>query len=109
MSFPRVVPIAKRKVDYKIRNRILRGGILYTVGFYGVGEYFGWFDKYLMVKDSNKPEDLLEMVQKEDEKTWTKWSMKMVDTSVEKSKRIMNDKFIENLPLGIKHAIQDPR
>jgi len=109
MSFPRVVPIAKRKVDYKVRNRIMGTGMLYTVGFYGVGEYFGWWDQYVMDKESNSPESMIEKVQKEDEKMWSKWSMKMLDTSVEKSKRIMNDQFVENLPLGIKHLVQDPR
>ena len=62
-----------------------------------------------MDKESNSPGSMIEKVQKEDEKMWSKWSMKMLDTSVEKSKRIMNDQFVENLPLGIKHLVQDPR
>eukprot|EP00092_Neocalanus_flemingeri_P000733 GFUD01000777.1.p1 GENE.GFUD01000777.1~~GFUD01000777.1.p1 ORF type:complete len:178 (-),score=65.71 GFUD01000777.1:92-625(-) len=109
MSFPRVVPIAKRKVDYKVRNRIMGASMLYTVGFYGVGEYFGWWDKYILDRENSSPEGIVKKVQEDDEKMWTKWSMKMLNTTVEKSRRIVNDQFLENMPLGMKHHVNDPR
>lgn len=106
MSFPRVVPIAQRKIDYKLRRRIMRGGILYSVGLAGVGEYLGWWDKY----NCNIPgEDMLETVQMEDEKSWRAWTTRAMHVSSEKAQRIMNDRFVENLPLGVKHVVQDPR
>ena len=106
MSFPRVVPIAQRKINNTIRRRIMRGAVLYSVGFAGVGEYLGWWDKY----DYNiSSDDMLESVQRDDEKSWKKLSMNLIQTSTEKGQRILNDQFVENLPLGVKHVVQDPR
>ena len=52
---------------------------------------------------------LVEKTQMEDEKSWGQWSMKMLDRSVEKSHRMMNDHFVENLPIGVQNFINDPK
>ena len=109
MSFPRKVPLAKRKVNYKLRNRVLGSGIAYTIGFGMACEYFGLFDKYVVDFDKADPQGIVERTQVEDEKSWGKWSMKMLDRSVEKSRRIMNDNFVENLPIGVQNFINDPK
>lgn len=109
MSFPRKVPLAKRKVNYKLRNRVLGSGIVYTIGCGLAFEYFGLLDKYVV--DINRPDaqSLVERTQVEDEKTWQKWSMKMLDRSMEKSRRMMNDNFVESLPIGVQNFINDPK
>ena len=109
MSFPRKVPIAKRKVNYKLRNRTLAAGMAYAVGFGVVSEYFGLFDKFVVDWERDDAQTLVEKTQLEDEKSWGKWSMKMMDRSVEKSKRIINDTFVQSLPIGVQHYITDPK
>jgi len=109
MSFPRVVPIAKRKVNYKIRNRVLATGMAYTIGFGAVSGYFGLFDKFVVNWERDDALNLVEKTQVDDEKSWGKWSMKMMDRSVEKSRRIINDNFVENLPVGVQNYINDPK
>ena len=99
MSFPRIVPLAKRKVNYTLRNRVLGSGIAYTVGFGLACEYFGVFDKFVVDFSRTDAQGLVEKSQMEDEKSWGQWSMTMLDRSVEKSHRMMNDPFVENLPV----------
>jgi len=106
MSFPRVVP-QKRKVNYTIRNRVNRGGVLYAIGFYGVGEYFGFFDKYKLSEDMNNPADMVQMVQAEDEKSWGGWNAKMLASTVAKETQRQHKIFIENLPVGMQNFIKE--
>ena len=47
MSFPRKVPLAKKKINYKFRNRLLGGGLAYAFGFGAVAMHYGFFDKVL--------------------------------------------------------------
>ena len=109
MSFPRKVPIAKRKVNYKIRNRVLATGMAYTFGFGVISEYFGLFDNFVVDWERDDAQNLVERTQVEDERSWAKWSMKMLDRSVEKSQRMMNDHFVGNLPVGVQNFINDPK
>ena len=111
MSFPRKVPLAKRKVNYRLRNRVLGSGMAYTIGFGMACEYFGLFDKFVVdfEKVEGDAQGIVERTQVEDERSWAKWSMKMLDRSVEKSHRMMNDHFVENLPIGVKNFINDPK
>ena len=109
MSFPRKVPIAKRKVNYKLRNRVLATGMAYTFGFGVISEYFGLFDNFVVDWERDDAQNLVERTQVEDEKSWGKLSMKMMDRTAEKSRRMLNDTFVENLPIGVKHYITDPK
>ena len=109
MSFPRTVPLAKRKVNYKLRNRVLATGMAYTVGFGVVSQYFGLFDRFVVDWERDEAQNLVEKTQLEDEKSWSKWSMKMLTRSAEKSKRLLNDTFVESLPIGMQNYINDPK
>ena len=84
-------------------------GIAYTVGFGLACEYFGVFDKFVVDFNRADAQGLVEKTQMEDEKSWGQWSMKMLDRSVEKSHRMMNDHFVENLPIGVQNFINDPK
>ena len=108
MSFPRVVPIAKRKIDYRIRNLFTRGAVVYAVGFFGVGEYFGWWNKYIMGQyDENNPADLVERVQSEDEDTWFKWSGQLLNSKATDLHKTAQEKFAKHLPIGLQNIIKD--
>lgn len=109
MSFPRRVPLAQRKVNYKVRNRFIGGGLAYTVGFYGVGEYLGWWDKYELGIGRDNVETFVNRTQLEDEQSWVRWSFKLMNITQEKSKEIIDKKFVQNLPLGMQHYINDPK
>jgi len=109
MSFPRVVPLAKRKVNKKIRSRILGAGIVYAVGVGVVGEVFGWWDKYDFFELRDTPEGMVKKVQTEDEQMWKKLAVATLNITFEKTKRIMDDRFVEAMPVGMKYAIMDPR
>ena len=109
MSFPRTVPNAKRKVNYRLRNRVLATGMAYSVGFGFVCEYFGLFDKFVANWERNDAQGLVEKTQIEDEKSWAKWTMKMMGRSSEKTKRILNDTFVGSLPIGFQNYINDPK
>ena len=109
MSFPRRVPLAKRKVNYKIRNRFIGAGLGYTVGVYGLGELLGWWDKYEIGLGRNNTETFVNRTQVDDERSWLMWSFKMVDRSQQKSKEIVDKQFIANLPIGMQNYINDPK
>ena len=59
--------------------------------------------------ERDEAQNLVEKTQLEDEKSWSKWSMKMLDKSAEKSKRLINDTFVESLPIGMQNYINDPK
>lgn len=109
MSFPRRVPLAKRKVNYKVRNRFIGAGLAYTVGVYGLGEYLGWWEKYEVGLGRDDLETFVNRTQVEDEQSWLRWSFKLMDRSKEKSKEFVDKKFVQNLPLGMQHFINDPK
>jgi len=108
MSFPRVVPIAKRKVDYRIRNLVTRGTVVYAVGFYGVGEYFGWWDNYNINRhDENNPADIVDRVQSEDEQTWFNWSGKLLNSKASDLHKTAQERFARHMPIGLQNIIKD--
>lgn len=108
MSFPRKVPVAQRKVNFKVRNKFLAGGMAYTVGMAAFAEYHGLFDS---IRDlsSGEAQTLVQNVQLEDEKSWLRWSFKMMDKTAAKTKAVVEEQFLENLPTGVKHFLTDPR
>ena len=109
MSFPRVVPTAERKVNKRIRNLLLRGSLAYTVGFYGVGEYFGWWDKFGVPHyDDQNPEHVLHSVQGEDERSWQRITQKFTNRTMAESRRIVDKHFVQNLPIGMQNIINNP-
>lgn len=109
MSFPRVVPTAERKVNKRIRNLLLRGSLAYTVGFYGVGEYFGWWNKFdLPHYDDQNPEHVLHSVQGEDERSWQRITQKFTNRTMAESRRIVDKHFVQNLPIGMQNIINNP-
>jgi len=108
MSFPRVVPIAKRKVDYRIRNLFTRGTVVYAVGFFGVGEYFGWWDGYNINRhDENDPADIVARVQTEDEQTWFHWSGQLLNSKASDLHKAAQEKFARHMPIGLQNIIKD--
>lgn len=111
MSFPRRVPLAKRKVDYTVRNRVLRAGMAYTVGTALVGEYFGWWDRFDLrdIHSGTEAELCVEQTQREDEKSWGRWGFRMLGRSQEMTKKFADEQFVANLPTGVQHYINDPK
>ena len=108
MSFPRKVPVAQRKVNFKVRNRFLAGGMAYTIGMAGFAEYSGLFES---IRDlsSGQAQTMVQNVQLEDEKSWVRWSFKMMDKTAAKTKAVVEEQFLETLPTGLKHFLMDPR
>ena len=52
---------------------------------------------------------MVQDVQIEDEKSWMRWSFKMMDKTAAKTKSVVDEHFLETLPTGIKHFLTDPR
>jgi len=96
-------------VNYKLRNRFIGAGLAYSVGVYGLGEYMGWWDKYEIGLGHDNVETFVNRTQVEDEQSWLRWSFKLMDRSQESSKAFVDKKFVQNLPLGMQHFINDPK
>ena len=52
---------------------------------------------------------LVERTQKDDENSWRVWTQKHMDTSTAKSKKMLDENFVANLPVGMQHYINDPK
>ena len=109
MSFPRKVPLAKRKINYSIRNRFLGAGCAYALGFGLMAEYRGWFNNLIIDYDPDDAENTVHRTQIEDEKSWVIWGFKHVDRTTAKAKKVMDENFLKALPIGVQHFINDPK
>ena len=111
MSFPRKVPLAKKKINYTLRNRLLGGGLAYAFGFGAVAMHYGFFDKVLFeeFKPGSEAEKQVRKTQLEDEESWIKWSFRLADSSSLKAKQMIHEHFVDKLPVGLQHYINDPR
>ena len=79
------------------------------IGFAGVGEYFGWWDRFLKANEKDGAQLYVDQVQLEDEKSWIKWAFKGIDRSVATSKSMVDEHFVGSLPVGMQHYINDPK
>ena len=109
MSFPRVVPLAKRKINKRIRNLVLRGSIIYTVGVAGIGEYFGFWERLNIGLYDNNEHQTFENLKEEDEKVARSLASRGFDKSINATRKFFDEAFVESLPMGIKHVIKDSR
>ena len=68
----------------------------------------GWFND-VAVPVYPEAQSMVQDVQVEDEKSWMRWSFKMMDKTAAKTKSVVDEHFLETLPTGIKHFLTDPR
>ena len=109
MSFPRKVPLAKRKINYTVRNRFLGGSLAYAIGVGLAGEYFGWFNHLIIDYGQDDPAATVHRTQAEDERSWAVWSFKYIDRTTARAKTLIDENFIKGLPVGVQHFINDPK
>ena len=109
MSFPRKVPLAKRKINYTVRNRFLGGSLAYAIGVGLAGEYFGWFNHLIIDYGQDDAAATVHRTQAEDERSWAVWSFKYIDRTTARAKTLIDENFIKGLPVGVQHFINDPK
>ena len=109
MSFPRKVPLAKRKINYSLRNRILGAGCAYALGFGFIADHYGWFNHLIIDYGQDDPQLIIQRTQIEDERSWVVWGFKHIDRTTAKAKKVMDENFLKNLPVGVQHFINDPK
>ena len=108
MSFPRRLPVANRKIDYRLRTRIMGGIMGYTMGCGLVGEYLGWWDN-LRPLNPNNPADQVIITQMEDSQTYQSLGLKMNHTlrNTDDMKERSTQIFQNHMPVGLKAYINN--
>ena len=100
--------MASRKIDYRMRTRIMGGIMGYTVGCGLVGEYLGWWENFRPL-DPNNPADKVILTQMDDNETYKSLGLKMqhtlrnTDDMKERSTKI----FQNHMPVGLKAYINN--